>query len=338
MQGGTNGNASHALWESPITKWSVALAFVAALATPAAAQVYPSRPITIIVPFPPGGASDTIGRIVAERMQASLGQPVVVENVAGAGGNIGVGRVARAAPDGYTLGIGQLEHACDQRRDLHAALRPAERLRADRADRDRAAAVRREEPMPAKDLRNWSPGSRPTRKGDAGTAGVGSPPHIGGVLFQNCTGAAPVRALPRRRAGDAGPGRGPHRPDYSTRRPIALPQVRAGKIKAYAASPPRRGWPRRPISRPWTRRAARALRLDLACAVGAEGHAEGLIARLNAAVVDALADPAVRERLADLGQEIPPREQQTPEALGALHKAEIEKWWPIVKAANIKVK
>ena len=304
----------------------------------ASAQSYPSRPITMVVPFPAGGATDTIARIIAERMRTSLGQPVIVENVAGAAGSIGVGRVARAAPDGYTLGHRQLGHACGQRRHLPAAVRRAERFRAGRAARQQPAADRRAR-RPA--------GERPEGliawlKANPDKASQGTPAPAArrmsrGVLFQKADRhALPVRALSRRRSGDAGPGRRADRhDDRPGRRALAAGARRHdqglcghGQDARLAAAP----------DIPTVDEAGLPglLHLGLACALGAQGHAEGRHRQAQrrgrrGAGRSGGAQAARRPRPGDSSA-------RAADAGGArrLHKAEIEKWWPIIKAAGIK--
>jgi tripartite-type tricarboxylate transporter receptor subunit TctC len=301
------------------------------------AQTYPSRPITIVVPFAPGGPTDTIGRIMAERMRGSLGQPVIIENVGGAGGSIGVGRAARAAPDGYTISIGNLSsHVFNGAvyalaYDLLNDFEPASLLAS------QPLLIVAKKATPAKDLKEliaWlraNPG-----KASQGTPGAGTAAHVAGVFFQQETGTR-FGFVPYRGTGPAMQDLVAGQIDMMIDTPTnSMSHVRAGTIKAYAVTA--------------KSRAAVAPDIPTVDEAGLpgfhmsfwqafwvpKGTPKNVIAKLNAAVVDALADPAMRERLADLGQEIPPREQQTPEALGAFHKAEIEKWWPIVKAANIK--
>jgi tripartite-type tricarboxylate transporter receptor subunit TctC len=310
---------------------------LACVSTGAGAQVYPSRPITIIVPFPAGGPSDTLARILAERMRVSLGQPIIIENVTGASGSIGAGRVARAAPDGYTLSLGtSTTHVINGavltlQYDVLNDFEPVSLL----ATNPQLIVARKT--MPAKDLKEliaWLKAN--PDKESQGTSGAGSAIHLAGVLFQKVTGTR-FQFVPYRGATpalqDLVAGQIDIMIDLASN---SLPQVRAGTIRAYAVTAKSRlatapdiptvdeaGLPGFYVS------AWHAL-------FAAKGTPKNVIAKLNAAVVDALADPVVRQRLADLGNETPPREQQTPEALAAFHKAEIEKWWPIIKAANIK--
>jgi tripartite-type tricarboxylate transporter receptor subunit TctC len=315
----------------------IAVAFLAGCGSIAMAQVYPSRPVTMVVPFPAGGSSDTIGRVLADGMRGPLGQSVIIENVGGASGNLGVGRVARAAPDGYTLILGSWPTHV-----LNAAIftLPYDPLN----DFEPVALVAAQplfiiakKAMPAKDLTEllaWLKAN--PDKATQGTAGTGGASHLAGVFFQTATGTR-FQFVPYR-------GSGPAMQDLLAGQidmmidlaASATPQVRAGNVRAYAVTA--------------KSRLAAAPDVPTVDEAGLPGyyvlswHAvwvpkttpKSVIAKLNAAVVEALADPAVRKRLADIGQEIFPREQLTPEALSAYQKAEIEKWWPMVKAANIR--
>jgi len=304
----------------------------------ARAQTYPSRPLTMIVPYPAGGPTDTIARLLGERMRASLGQPMIIENVAGAGGNIGVGRVARAAGDGYTLGIGHWgSHVVNGAiytlpYDLLTDLEPVALL----SDGPQLIVAARS--VPAKDIKEliaWlkaNPG-----KAMVGTTGVGGASHLAGILFQNTTGTN-IQIVPYR-------GAAPRMQDMLSgqihlafdQAANSLPQVRGGNLQTYAVT-----------SKTRLAVAPDIPTVDEAGLPGfyisvwhglwsSKGTPKDVVRRLNAAVVDALADPTVRQRLTELGQELPAPEQQTPEALRTYHKAEIDKWWPIIRAAGIKV-
>jgi tripartite-type tricarboxylate transporter receptor subunit TctC len=301
------------------------------------AQTYPTRPIRMITPFAVGGATDVIARMMAERMKSSLGQPVIVEDATGAAGTIAVGRVAREAPDGYTLSLGNnsshvmagATYALQY--DLVKDLEPVALLVSN------PELVVAKKALPANDLVGliaWlkaNPG-----KATQGGAGVGGITHVAGVLFQRETGTR-FQFVPYRGAAPAVQDLVAGQIDMVISDPVvALPQVRAGTIKAYGVTTKTRLFSAPDIP---TLDEAGLPGFDISLWHGLwlpKGTPKNIIAKVNAAVMDALADPMVRARLAELGQKIFPRDQQTPEALGAFQKSEIDKWWPIIKAANIK--
>jgi len=318
---------------------SFALAFAAMLAaiSPASAQVYPSRPVTIVIPFPPGGVFDTIGRTMAERMKGSFGQPIILENVGGANGSIGVGRAARASPDGYTLCLGYWgTHV------VNAALYtlpydPVKDFEPISLVVANPQVIVSKKALPAKDLRElitWLKAN--PDKASLATVGSGSPPHIAGAFFQQLTGTR-FQLVPYRGGAPAVQDLVAGQVDFSILQAGAvLSQVRAESIRAYAVTAKTRlgSAPEIPTA---DEAGVPGLHLSTWSGLWApKGTPKAIIAKLNTAVVDALAEPTVRQRLGDIGQEIFPREQQTPEALFALQKAEIDKWWPLIKTAGIR--
>ena len=321
------------------TQWQLALAFAAILGaiSPLAAQAYPSRPITVVVPFPAGGAFDAIVRIITDPMKLSLGQPFIIENIGGANGSIGIGRVARAAPDGYTISLGYWgTHVINPaiyslQYDVLTDFEPISLLVSN------PQVIVSKNALPAKTMRDviaWLKANE--GKATLATVGAGSPPHVAGLLLQRLIDTR-VQFVPYRGGAPAMQDLVAGQVDMSILQAgLVLPPVNAGRIRAYAITAPTRL-----TSAPDIPSAVEAgvPGLDVSTWSGLwapKGTSKEMIAKLNAAIVDALADPAVRRRLAELGQEIFPREQQTPEALAALQRAEIEKWWPIIKAANIK--
>jgi tripartite-type tricarboxylate transporter receptor subunit TctC len=302
------------------------------------AQVYPSRPITMVVPLGPGGSTDVIGRIMAEALRARLGQPVIVENTAGAGGTIGVGRVARAAPDGYTILIGQWGTNVASgaiyplQFDLQKDFEPIGLI----ATQPFLIVARKT--MPAnnlKELIEWL--KKNADKATQGNSGVGTPSHVGGILFQHAIGV-PIQMVPYRSAGLTMQALLSGQIDVALDTPaLEVPQLRAGTVKAYAVTADRRIDTAPEI--PTTDEAGLpGFYFSFWHAFWApKGTPGNVIAKFNEATVASLADPAVRNRLMDLAQDIFPPEQQTPQALAAYHKAEIEKWWPIIKAAGITI-
>jgi tripartite-type tricarboxylate transporter receptor subunit TctC len=328
--------------EAPMTiKYVSAVAAIAiCVATgifPARADDYPSRPITMVVPLAPGGSTDTLGRIIAQGMRPTLGQPVVVENTAGAAGTIGVTRAARATPDGYTVLWGMWGtnvangaiYALDF--DLLNDFAPVALVAT------QPFLIDARKTMPAnnlKDLVAWLKAN--PDKATMGTSGVGSPSHVAGVLMEQLVGVK-WQMISYRSAGLATQDLLAGITDIQLDTPaVSLTHVRSGDLKAYAVTAKQRIAVAPEI--PTTDEAGLpGFYFSFWHAMWApKGTPKPIIAKLNAAVVAALEDADTRKKLLDLAQEIYPRAQQTPEALYAFQKGEVEKWWPIIKAAGIK--
>jgi tripartite-type tricarboxylate transporter receptor subunit TctC len=301
----------------------------------AQAQTYPSRPITLVVPFPPGGSTDAAARIMAERMRVPLGQPVVIENIGGAGGSIGVGRVARAAPDGYTFDIGQWDthvgsiiYKLDY--DLEKDFEPIALV----TNNPQLMVAKND--LPANtlgELVSWMKAN----PGKINFVNQNAAANVTGVLFENLT-KQNVQFIPYRGAGPAMTDLISGTVDLLVvQGAVALPQIRAGKIKAVANLSPQRSASMADIP---TSDESGVPGLYMSGWFGfwaPKGTPKDIIAKLNAATVEALADPALQKRFSDLGLDVAPRAQQTPEGLAAFQKAEIDKWWPIIKSAGIGV-
>jgi len=304
----------------------------------ARADNFPSHPITLVVPFSAGGPTDAMARILAEHMRTTLGQNLVIENVTGAAGSLGVGRVVRAPPDGYTVSIGHLgTHVANGAiyklgYDLVADLEPVVLLPSN------PMIIVSKDAVPAKSLKEllaWMK-SRPTPP-TAGTAGAGSASHIAGLYFENITGIK-LQYVPYR-------GTAPALTDLVAGQidiifdqlSNSIAQVRAGTIRAYAVTDDKRVESAADI--PTTDEAGLpGFHMTLWSGLWVpKGTPKDIVSKLNAAAVDALNDPAVRKKFEDLGLQMPPAEKLSPEALGAWQKAEIGKWWPMIKAADVKM-
>jgi len=313
--------------------WAALSFLILFSAAAAQAQTYPSRPITLVVPFPPGGSTDAAARIMAERMRATLGQSVVIENVGGAGGSIGVGRVARAAPDGYTFDIGQwdthvgsiiykLDYDLEKDFDPIALVSNNPQLMVAKND------------LPANTLAELVAWMK-ENPGKINFVNQNAAANVSGVTFEKLTGQK-VQLIPYRGAGPAMTDLISGQVDLLVvQGAVALPQVRAGKIKALANLSPQRSASMPEIP---TADETGVPGLYMSGWFGffaPKGTPKEVIGRLNAAMVEALADPNVQKRFSEFGLDIASREQQTPEGLAAFQKAEIDKWWPIIKAAGI---
>ena len=321
-------------------RWGCAAAWVAMLTFGgvAVADNFPSRPITVVVPFSAGGPSDAMARILAEPMRKLLGEAIIIENVTGAGGSLGVGRAVRASPDGYTISFGHLgTHVANGAiyklgYDLLTDLEPVVLLPSN------PMIIVSKNAVPAKSLQEliaWIKAS--PAPVTAGTAGAGSGSHIAGLYFENVTGI-PLQFVPYR-------GTAPAMNDLvagqidliidQTSNSIA--QVRAGTIRAYAITDERRldSAPEIPTT---DEAGLPGFHMTLWSGLWVPKNTpREIVAKLNAAAIDALNDPLVRRQLENLGLQMPPADQLSPEALGLKQKAEIAKWWPMIKAANVKV-
>jgi tripartite-type tricarboxylate transporter receptor subunit TctC len=304
----------------------------------ALADKFPAHPITVVVPFSAGGPSDAMTRILAERMKTTLGEAILVENTTGAGGSIGVGRVVHSAPDGYTIGFGHLgTHVANGAiyklgYDLVADLEPVVLLPSN------PMIIVSKNAVPAKSLKEllaWLK-SRP-QPATAGTAGAGSGSHVAGLAFEAASGIK-LQYVPYR-------GTGPAMNDLVAGQidlivdqlSNSINQVRAGTIRAYAVTDDKRVEQAPDI--PTTDEAGLpGFHMTLWSGLWVpKGTPREVVTKLNAAAVDALNDPSVRKQLENLGLQMPPADRLTPEALGDWQKAEITRWWPIIKAANVKI-
>jgi tripartite-type tricarboxylate transporter receptor subunit TctC len=318
-----------------MTRLLVAIALAAACAASGAqAQTYPSRQITLVVPFPPGGSTDVTARIMAEKMRPILGQPIIIENVGGAGGSIAVGRVARAQPDGYTIDIGQWDTHVGSiiynlNYDLQTDFTPVGLISVN----PQLLVARKN--LPANrlnELVTWMKAN----PGEAKFVNQNAAAQITGILMEKATGTK-VTYIPYRGAGPAMTDLISGQVDLLViQGAAALPQVRAGTIKAIANLSPQRSSsiPDIPTS---DETGVPGLYMSGWFGFFApKGTPKDVVGKLNGAMSQVLADPAVKAKFVELGLDVATKEQQTPEGLAAFHKAEIEKWWPIIKSANIK--
>ena len=312
---------------------------LAALVVPgiATAQTYPSKPITIVVPFSAGGPTDTLARIIGERMRKSLGQPILIDNTLGAGGSIGVGKVVRSPPDGYMVSIGHWgTHVVNGvyyplTYNVLTDFEPVAMVATN------PQLIISKIAVPAKNLKDlvaWIKANE--GKALMGTGGIGGASHMAAIYFGNTIGTK-FNYVPYKGGAPALQALlGGEIDLYVTQISNVAGQIKAGKVRAYAVMAPSRQ-----AAAPEVPTVDEAGLPGLHTAIWhgywlPKGTPRPIVMRLNAAIVETLADPAVRARFAELGQEIPPRDQQTPEVLFAHHKAEIDKWFPIIKAAGLK--
>ena len=323
---------------SVFSAWIATLALSGFLIGSARADNYPSHPITVIVPFAAGGPSDAMMRILGERMKTTLGEAILIENVTGAGGSIGVGRAVRSPADGYTISFGHLgTHVANGAvyklgYDLVTDLDPVVLLPSN------PMIIVSKNAVPARTLSEllaWLKSS-PTPAA-VGTAGAGSGSHIAGLYFESVAGIK-LQYVPYRGTGPAMNDLVAGQIDLIVDQTAnSINQVRAGTIRAYAVTD--------------DKRVAQASDIPTTDEAGLpgfhmtrwsglwvpKGTPKEIVDKLNAAAIEALGDPQVRKQLENLGLQMPPSDQLTPEALGDWQKAEIAKWWPMIKAANVKV-
>jgi tripartite-type tricarboxylate transporter receptor subunit TctC len=318
-------------------KLLIAAAFIVAWASPGGAQVYPSRPITMVVPLPAGGAFDVPARVLAEHMRTSLGRPVIVENVTGAAGSIGTGQVAKATPDGHTLIFGGLNTHVINPAFLALHYNVLSDFEPIALTTTVPLLIVAKKAMPANNLKEliaWLTAN--PDKASQSTGGRGNVSHLAAVLFQRETGTRMGFVPYRGSAGAINDLLAGHVDVMIDLAPNSLPHVHAGTIKAYAVTAKGR-MAAAPDIPTVDEAGLPGFYMEAWQAIWAPKHTpSAVIERLNASIMAGLADPTVRSRLAGLGVEIFPPERQTPRALAAFQKAEIEKWWPIIKAAGIK--
>jgi len=313
---------------------AVALALFAGI-TAAQAQNFPTRPITLIAPFPPGGSTDTAARILGERMRQPLGQTVVIENAGGAGGSIALGRVARAAPDGYTIDIGQWDTHVGNiiyplNYDLQKDFEPIGLI----SINPQLMIARKD--FPAGDLKGLVAWMK-ANPGKATLVEQTAAAKLSGIQMQQATGTT-MLFVPFRGAGPAMQAMLGGQVDLMVlQAAAALPQARAGAVKIIANLSPKRSAAIPDVPTSDESGIPGLYAAGWFGLFGPKGMPKQVVARINAAMVEALADPALKARFSDLGLDVAPRELQAAEGLAAFHQAEIEKWWPIIKAAGIKV-
>src|SRR3954453_4187280 len=301
------------------------------------AQSYPTRPVTAVVPASAGGPTDTIGRIVMQLVQKLLGQTIVIENIGGASGTIGTGRVARADPDGYTIGIGGPNHYVVNSSVYTLPYTTLKVFEPISMLSNGPMIIMSRNSLPAKNLTELVAWLK--AQGDNvtfGTGGLASPPHISGLSLQTVTGTK-FQFVPFRGSAPAlQQVIGGQLDIIIDQASSALSIVKGGNVRAYAVTAKQRL-----VSAPDVPTVDEAglpgFHISIWQGVWApKGTPKEIIAKLNAAIAGALGDPAVQKRLAEVGQEMPAPEQTTPDGFGAFHKAEMDKWTPIIKAANIK--
>jgi tripartite-type tricarboxylate transporter receptor subunit TctC len=315
---------------------AIALTLLAA-ASHAQAQDYPSHPITMVVALPAGGAVDALARVLAEHMRVTLGQPIVIENMGGAGGTLSIARVVRSPPDGYTIGMGTLGQYVVSGAvytlpfDMLADLTPVALLP---SVPYWLVARKNLPPNTLQELVTYLKAN--PDKISATSVGTASLARFCGMFFQEKTGTR-FQFVPYRGGAPALQDLVGGQIDLSCDLAAnSLAQVRDGNIKAYAVMSKTRWFAAPDVP---TAEEAGVSGLYVSTWHGfwtPKGTPEAIVAKLNAAAQAAMADPGIQKRIADLGMDLPPQELRTPAAFAAFHKAEIAKWYPIVKAAGVK--
>jgi tripartite-type tricarboxylate transporter receptor subunit TctC len=321
-----------------MNKWLVAIALAIVSIGSAAADDFPSRPITMVIPLSVGGSTDIIGRLVAEGMRQQLKQTIVVENTSGAGGTIGVARVVHAKPDGYTILVGQWGTNIASGAIYNLPFDPLKDLDPVGLIATQPFMVVARKDIPANNLKEliaWIKAN--PDKATQGNSGIGSPSHVSGILFQKAINS-PIQMIPYRGAGESTQAIVSGQIDVLLNTPAAsLAQMKAGQVKVFAVAD--------------KHRVALAPDVPTTDEAGLPGfyftfwHAlwvpkgtpKEIVAKLNGALRATLADPNIRQKLISLAQDIYPPEMQTPAALAKFQQQEADKWWPIIKAADIKV-
>ena len=300
------------------------------------AQGFPNRSITIVVPYPASGPTDAVARVMAERMKTSFGQSVVVENVTGAGGSIGTGRVARSAPDGYTISIGHNQTHVINGATLNLGYDVVKDFEPVSLIAETPIWIISKKALPANDFKEFITWLKANEKATAGQVGIGGPGDIAQTQFQKQTGTKFQSAVYRGGAPLLQDLLAGHIDFTFGQAATYVNPVRTGQIKAFAVLMDQRWWAAPDVP---TLDELGVSNLYASFWHGMwvpKGTAPDVVAKLNAAIVDTLDDPTVKQRLKDVGQDIFPRELQTAAALGTKQQAEVEKWWPIIKAAGIK--
>jgi tripartite-type tricarboxylate transporter receptor subunit TctC len=300
----------------------------------ARAQAYPSRPITIVVPFPPGGSTDVVARIMAEHLRPLLGQTIVIENVGGAGGSIALGRVARASPDGYTIDLGQWDthvggiiYALNV--DLEKDFEPIGLISIN------PQLMVGRKTLPADDLKGLVAFMH-ANPGKVTLVSQTAAAQLSGLMLQRLTGTE-VQLIPYRGAGPALTDLLSGQVDLMVAQAaVLIPHVRAGAVKAMANLSPRRSEALPDIATSDESGVPGLYASGWFGFFAPRGTPKDIISALNGAMRQVLREQAVRARFTELGLDIAAPEQQSVQALAAFHKAETEKWWPIIRSANVK--